>query len=162
MVQTSLDETVTLVLSSGSSGFPKAIKRSNRNVLSTIAMFSHSEMQPLSEEDVFLSSGFCHICGQRSVFSSIASGAQLAVVKSDEEHEDVFQVIEDFKVTSAVLIPTQLNWLVKNKYPKERLKSLRDVMTGAAPLSEDTHRLVEEMFAFERFRNSEKSKENKS
>ena len=113
-------------------------------------------MMPFTEEDLILGTGFCHICGQSLLFASMASGSQLAVVRSDENHEKVFQAIERFGVTSTVLIPTQLNWLLKNER-KYCLPSLKDVLTGSMSLAEETHENIEKKFGFKRFRNSSKS-----
>ena len=148
------DSCATLMLSSGSSGRPKAIVRSNRNHLLTLGCMSHEEMMPLTEDDVMLSNGFCHICGQRNLFSSIIEGALLAVAKNDETHTAVFDAIKQYDVTSAVLMPTQLLYMVKNGYTKDTFPSLRDVMTGAAPMSAELHSAVQKTFAFDKFRNS--------
>ena len=154
-----LDDCATLVLSSGSTGRPKAIIRTNRNILATIATMQHKELCPLTQEDVFLSSGFCHICGQRSLFSCITSGAQLAIVRVDEKHDDLFRDIHDFKITSGFVITTQLNWLSKNsdKYDRNYLRCLRDVLAGGAHVSDDTYRSIVEKYDFDKFRSCELS-----
>lgn len=121
--------------------------------MAVIQMFSNPEMQSISEKDVILSSGFCHICGQRSLFSAIEAKAALAVGRTDESHLDIFTAVDRFGVTAAVLMPTQLHWLLKHNY--NGLKSLRDVVTGAAPLSAETHAQIQEKYGFEKFRNSE-------
>lgn len=148
------DSCATLMLSSGSSGRPKAIVRSNRNHLLTLASMSHQEMMPLADDDILLSTGFCHICGQRNLFSAVIHCAQLAVARNDESHTAVLDAAKEHSVTAAVLMPTQLFYMVKNGYTKDSLPSLRDVMTGAAPMSAELHSAVQRTFAFDKFRNS--------
>ncbi|CAG2167304.1 unnamed protein product, partial [Oppiella nova] len=113
-VPTDLDTTITYVMTSGSTGRPKAVRRTNRNHLSTVAVFAHKELCPLTADDILLNCGFCHICGQRSLLSAIDAGAALLVLACDETHDEVFEAINKFGATAALLVPTQLNYLVKN------------------------------------------------
>jgi acyl-CoA synthetase (AMP-forming)/AMP-acid ligase II len=155
-VSTDLDTTITYVMTSGSTGRPKAVRRTNRNHLSTVAMFAHKELCPLTADDVLLNCGFCHICGQRSLLSVIDAGAALLVLACDETHDEVFEAINKFGATAALLVPTQLNYLVKNpqKYHKNYFRTLQNVLTGAAPLSRSTYETIRERFRFRNFRNS--------
>ncbi|CAG2179365.1 unnamed protein product, partial [Oppiella nova] len=100
------------------------------------------------------SSNICHISGQRCLVATITGGAQLAIIRVDENLDDVYRNIHKHHITSAFLIPTQLNYLAKNHETIDRdyLKSLRDVMTGAAPLSESTYRCIVDKYKFEKFR----------
>jgi len=153
-VKSGLDETATYVLSSGSTGQPKAIIKTNRNLLTTVEATQHREMTELTPNEIQLSSNFSHVSGQRYLISAINGGAQLAIVRVDENLDDVYGNIHKYNITSAFLIPTQLNYLVKNVETIDRdyLKSLRDVVTGAAPIPETTFRCVVDKFKFKKFR----------
>ncbi|CAG2166914.1 unnamed protein product, partial [Oppiella nova] len=141
-VRTGLDDTATLVMSSGSTGTPKAIIRTNRNLLAIMAITQHPEVCPLTGDDIMLSTGFCHMCGQRSLLSSIGFGAQLAVWGDVHTNEAIMEGIHDLSVTNIFTVPTELNFLIKNndKYDKKYLKSLRDVFCGGAVLTGNTYR----------------------
>ncbi|CAG2176171.1 unnamed protein product, partial [Oppiella nova] len=153
-VKSGLDETATYVLSSGSTGQPKAIIKTNRNLLTTVEALQHPEMTELTPNEIQLSSNFSHVSGQRYLISAINGGAQLAIVRVDENLDDVYGNIHKYNITSAFLIPTQLNYLVKNSETIDRdyFKSLRDVVTGAAPVPETTFRCVVDKFKFKKFR----------
>ncbi|CAG2181514.1 unnamed protein product, partial [Oppiella nova] len=73
----------------------------------------------------------------------------------DETHDEVFEAINKFGATAALLVPTQLNYLVKNpqKYHKNYFRTLQDVLTTAAPLSRSTYETIRERFRFRNFRN---------
>ncbi|CAG2106863.1 unnamed protein product [Medioppia subpectinata] len=149
-----LDDCATLVMSSGSTGRPKAILRTHRNFLSTIATMQHKELCPLTADEIFLSSGFCHICGQRSLFSCINGGSQLAIIRIEEKHEDAFSNIHKYNITSGFIITTQLNFLAKNfeKYDNNYLKTFRDVLAGGSHLSDSTYKSIVEKYDFDKFR----------
>ncbi|XP_054166584.1 luciferin 4-monooxygenase-like [Oppia nitens] len=153
-VNSQLTETATFVLSSGSTGQPKAIIKTNKNLLSTVEALAHREISKLTPNDIMLSSNFCHISGQRCLLSTIDGNAQLAIIRVDEDLEDVYHNIHKYNITTAFLIPTQLNYLAKHcdTIDKNYLKSLKDVVTGAASLSETTYRCIVDKFAFEKFR----------
>ncbi|XP_054165690.1 uncharacterized protein LOC128963216 [Oppia nitens] len=155
-VETSWETTITFVMSSGTTGRPKAIRRTNGNHLATVAMFKHRELLPMTENDVLLSTAFLHICGQRCLFSAIESGARVLALSCDESHGEVFEAINKYGVTHAILMPTQLNYLVKHpdQYPANYFSNLRDVLTGAAPLAFGTHQAIKERYNFEKFCNS--------
>ena len=150
-----LNDHATLMMSSGSTGRPKAIVKTNKNILTLIAGFQHNQIFPLSEKDRLLTSGFCHGCGQRSLFCCINTGALLAINRVDENHSDTFEAIHKYDITSAFLIPTQLNFLSRNcgKYDKKYIKSLRDVYTAGSFLNEATYHSLVEKYNFDKFRN---------
>ena len=149
----SLDDHATMGMSSDSNGRSKAIIRTNRNILSLVTGYEHPQMFPLSEKDRLLTSGFCHGCG--ALFSCLNTGALLAINRVDENHSDTFEAIHKYDITSAFLIPTQLNFLSRNsgKYDKDYLKSLRDVLTAGAYLNEATYHSIVEKYNFDKFRN---------
>ncbi|CAG2108680.1 unnamed protein product, partial [Medioppia subpectinata] len=143
-VMSGLSDMATLVMSSGSSGTPKAIIRTNRNLLAIVAITQHPEICPLRADDIMLSTGFNHMCGQRSLFSSLTSGAQLVVWGDDHSNEAIFDGIHDMNVTNIFTVPTELNFLIKNqhKYNKTYLKTLRDVFCGGAFLSQHIYQQI--------------------
>ena len=150
-----LNDPATLMMSSGSTGRPKPIVKTNRNILVQIAGFQHEQLFQLTENDRLLTSCFCHGCGQRALFACLNTGALLAINRVDENHSDTFEAIHKYDITSAYLIPTQLNYLSKNcgKYTKTYLKSLRDVLSGGSFLNEDTFHSITEKYNFDKFRN---------
>ncbi|CAG2114800.1 unnamed protein product [Medioppia subpectinata] len=155
-VPTTADTIITYVMTSGSTGRPKAVRRTNGNHLAVVAAFGHRDVCPLTPTDVLLSCGLCHICGQRSLLSAVESGACLAVLRCDENHDDVFATISKYRVTDALLVPTQLNYLVKNwaKFPPGYFATLKHVLTGAAPLTAATYDEARRLLPDVRLRNS--------
>ena len=132
-----LDDTIGLTFSSGSTGRPKAIMKTNRNFLAIIAANQNKEISPLTAQDINLTGDLNHSPGLSALFVSIITGAQQAISRVDEDHENTFKAIHEHKITRAFLVPTQLNFLSKNheKY-QAYLKSLKEVQCGGANLSE--------------------------
>ena len=154
-ILTELDDIAVLVMTSGSTGRPKPIIKTNRNLLSTIATLSHHELHPMSSDDVVMSTVFHHLIGQLLLYLSINSGAKFAINRFNSSDEQFFEFIHTYNITHSFVITTQLNYLVKNynKFDKNYLKSLRDVYTGGAPLSPNTHKQILELYGFDSFRN---------
>lgn len=140
-------------MTSGSTGSPKAILRTNGNFLAETGAFQHEQITPLTEGDIELTFNFSHSCG--SLVSCIDTGALLAIVRADEAHSDTFEAIHKYGITKALLVPTQLNFLLKNdhKYDKTYLTSLKDLYTGGAYLSESTYHSIVSKYQFDKFRN---------
>jgi len=141
-----------LVYSSGTTGHPKGVMLTHRNIVANTMMIKAGEAGrlqstggPTGEGDKLLAFlPFFHIYGLTClIHQSILSGLQL-VVMPKFELEDFCRFIQEFRITFAYVVPPVL--LQLSKHPlvdKYNLSSIRMMNSGAAPL---TRELVESVY----------------
>ena len=154
-VKTDVNDLVSYVMTSGSTGQPKVILRTNENQLALTQCLQHKECYPMNTSVTQLANGFCHISGQMLLMACINGGAKVAVIRDEIDTDLVFKMIIRYDITSVFLIPPRLNYLAKNcqKYDQEYFSCLKDILTGGAPISETTHKIISKEFESVRFRN---------
>ncbi|KAJ4370576.1 hypothetical protein N0V83_005097 [Neocucurbitaria cava] len=138
-----------LVYSSGTTGHPKGVMLTHRNIVANTMMIKAAEAGhlqptggPTGEGDKLLAFlPFFHIYGLTClIHQSLYSGLQL-VVMPKFDLEDFCRFIQELKITFAYVVPPIV--LLLSKHPlvsKYDLSSIRMMNSGAAPL---TRELVE-------------------
>ncbi|KAF2710315.1 4-coumarate-CoA ligase-like protein [Pleomassaria siparia CBS 279.74] len=135
-----------LVYSSGTTGHPKGVMLTHRNIVSNTMMIRAGEAGQLSSEGGPSGNGdkllaflpFFHIYGLTClIHQSIYSGFQL-VVMPKFELEDFCRIIQETKITFAYVVPPVV--LLLSKHPvvsKYDLSTVRMMNSGAAPLTKE-------------------------
>lgn len=126
------DEAV-LLFTSGSSGLPKGVPLSHRNILSNVCQFGTRIECPEGTKllgclPLFHSFG-CTV----TTFFPLLQGHDLVTYPSPLENKKLGQLIEEKKVTLLTATPTFLRGYLKRVKP-EQLKTLDIVVTGAEKL----------------------------
>ncbi|KAH9996648.1 AMP binding protein [Russula compacta] len=130
-------ETLLLCYSSGTTGKPKGVETTHRNLTSMLPMFKAVLSSLPSRQDVGLGVLPCyHIYGMVTLMLyPIFSGFPVVILPKFNP-EQFFQVIERYKVTIGFVVPPILLVLLHhpatNKYD---LRSLKLLVSGAASLS---------------------------
>ena len=134
-----------LLFTSGSSGEPKGVVLTHRNVLANCAQISSLSILPES----------CSLLGCLPVFHSFGftvtlwypmlRGCRVVTVPSPLETRKVIEAIRDEKATVLLGAPTFVRPILKRAHPSE-LASLDLVVTGAERLPEDLARGFMETF----------------
>lgn len=141
------DDVVALPFSSGTSGLPKGVMISHKNLVTTVAQLVDGENphQYTDSEDVLLCVlPMFHIYALNSILlCGIRAGAAVLILQKFEITW-VLEVIEKYKVTVASFVPPIVLALVKSgEAQRYDLSSIRAVITGAAPLGRDLQEALE-------------------
>ncbi|KAJ7551055.1 hypothetical protein O6H91_07G132000 [Diphasiastrum complanatum] len=135
------DEIVALPYSSGTTGLPKGVMLSHKNLVTSIAQQMDGENPNLyfAPEDVILCMlPLFHIYSLNSIFlCALRVGATLVVMEKFEIVK-LLHLCQDYRVTIAPFVPPVVLTIAKNPIVSNyNLSSIRMVMSGAAPLGKE-------------------------
>ncbi|KAJ5651604.1 uncharacterized protein N7484_005327 [Penicillium longicatenatum] len=135
--------TAILIFSSGTTGLPKGVEISHRNLVANVSQLL--KMQTLSNSapdpsSVWRRRGLCclpmyHALGL-TFYNFVAPKGDIQVyIMERYKLDDVLQHIQDYKISELVMVPPMVLGFAKHpQITKYDLKSVRKVMVGAAPL----------------------------
>ncbi len=135
--QVSIDpgnDLAVLPYSSGTTGMPKGVMLSHRNLVANILQCDG--LLPLSDEDVLIGVlPFFHIYGMTVIMNMGLRNGATVVTMPRFDLPQFLSLIEDHSVSTAYVVPPIALALAKHPLIDEHdLTSLRMVMSGAAPL----------------------------
>ncbi|KAK7538028.1 hypothetical protein IWX49DRAFT_346406 [Phyllosticta citricarpa] len=142
-----------LVYSSGTTGHPKGVMLTHRNIVANTLMnyavegknlhWNHGPHGPADKVLAFLP--FFHIYGLTCLIHHSMLGGMELVVMDKFELEKFCRIVQDYRITFAYLVPPVVLMLTKNPLvDKYDLSSLRMTNSGAAPLTQE---LVNDLYA---------------
>eukprot|EP00899_Mesostigma_viride_P005824 jgi/Mesvir1/15242/Mv06466-RA.2 len=135
------NDVVALPYSSGTTGFPKGVMLTSRNMLANICQLSFTEpsLVKLTPDDVMLGVlPFFHIYGLTCIMLSALVVGFTVIVMPKFDMGEMLSHIQAYKITIAHLVPPIMLALAKHPVvDKYDLSSLRFLVSGAAPLGAD-------------------------
>jgi long-chain acyl-CoA synthetase len=134
-----------LLHTSGTSGQPRAAMLTHRALLANVAQLGAIEPAVLGSDDVVLGLlPLFHVYGLNAVLGQVlAHGARLVLVERFDA-EETLAVVEAEQVTNLPVVPAVIAAWAGRDDLAERLRSVRLVVSGAAPLEPELATLLSE------------------
>ncbi|KAJ4952181.1 hypothetical protein NE237_029013 [Protea cynaroides] len=133
------EDTATILFSSGTSGPSKGVVMSHRNLIASVELFVRFEASlykyPASENVYLACIPFFHIYGLSLLATGLLSLGTTVVVMRKFNVEEAVRVINKYKVTHIPAVPPIVMSLVRSKKGGNEFPSLKEISSGAAPVS---------------------------
>lgn len=133
-------DVAVLPYSSGTTGLPKGVMLSHRNLVAHNVQMEHrmETTSPGSEDHLIAVIPFFHIFGMTvNMNLGLTNGATLIIMRSFEPNL-FLKLLEQHRVTMAYLVPPIILFLGSHPAVKDHdLSSLSYILSGAAPLGEE-------------------------
>jgi acyl-CoA synthetase (AMP-forming)/AMP-acid ligase II len=138
------DDVVLILFTGGTTGTPKAVMLTHKNLLSVVQGLKN-RLGQLGEMVVLCASPLSHIFGLNTISFASLFRKSLVVLEEWFQLEEAVGLIERFRISALFGVPTVVRSIV-DVADKCDLRSLRLILTGAAPVPEDLYHRVEEAF----------------
>ncbi len=128
------EDLVVLPYSSGTTGMPKGVMLSHRNLVSNI--FQFRDLEPTGPDDTLIAVlPFFHIYGMTVILNAALSNGATVVCMPRFDLELFLRLLEKHEVTRAHLVPPIVLALAKHPLVEQfKFPKLKTIMSGAAPL----------------------------
>jgi acyl-CoA synthetase (AMP-forming)/AMP-acid ligase II len=135
---------VTLPYSSGTTGLPKGVMLTHRNLVANVAQ-TRALIDLQEDEKIIAVLPFFHIYGLTVLMNQGLAWGATVVTLPRFDLEDFLRTIQDYKITRAFVAPPILVAFAKHRLIDQYdLSSLRSILSGAAPLDEQLALAVEQ------------------
>ncbi|XP_037526165.1 luciferin 4-monooxygenase-like [Rhipicephalus sanguineus] len=128
-VDVSPDTTMAIIYSSGSTGLPKGVQLTQRNVIAQVTSYGYLDASIFQKGDILLgSAALMHVGGFWLTMCHLGHGCKVVLVHKPD-FSLILPAIEKYKATSILLYPTFMQKL--NAYPllsQSDTRSLKKVM----------------------------------
>jgi len=136
------EDLLVLPYSSGTTGFPKGVMLTHYNMVANICQCQALPVKDVTPNDTLIAVlPFFHIAGMMFLMNFALCEGVTVVTMPRFDLEQFLQIMQDYGVTFAYLVPPIVLALAKHpSVDKYDLSKLRCIHSGAAPLGEDLAR----------------------
>lgn len=134
-----------IVYSSGTTGYPKGVMLSHRNIVANVLQCTSGEPSLSSEDSILTFLPFFHIYGLTCILHQVVHRGIKCVVMPKFTIEDWCRNVQEHRITFSYVVPPVV--LLLSKHPcvdDYDLSSIRMLNSGAAPL---TREIVDALYA---------------
>ncbi|NUM44418.1 MAG: 4-coumarate--CoA ligase family protein [Anaerolineales bacterium] len=133
----SAEDLVVLPYSSGTTGLPKGVMLTHRNLIANI--LQTAPVETISADDVLVGIlPFFHIYGMLVIMNASLYHGATVITMPRFDMEQFLQLVQQYKISRAHLVPPIVLGLTKHPIvDKYDLSSLKVIISGAAPLGAD-------------------------
>ncbi len=130
------EDLIVLPYSSGTTGLPKGVMLTHRNLVANMVQVLASGVNLQTEERVIGVLPFYHIYGMLVILNLCLYRGMTIVTMPRFDLEQFLKIMQDYKITRANLVPPIILALAKHPVVDNYdLSHLKIIMSGAAPLS---------------------------
>ena len=132
------DDDVIQLYTSGTTGHPKGVRLTNKNINASTPMVEETWGKDWHEKSVnFVLSPLFHIAGSNIVIMGVVFGCKNIVIPEPDPGL-ILHLIHTEKIETAFMVPALIQFLVNHPDAKTtNFSSLRQIVYGASPISED-------------------------
>ncbi len=133
------DDDVIQLYTSGTTGLPKGARLTNKNILASTPMVEETWGKDWNERSVnFVLSPLFHIAGSNIIIMGIVFGCKNVVIPEPDPTK-ILELINTEKIETAFMVPALIQFLLNHpNCGNTDFSSLRQIVYGASPISEDT------------------------
>ena len=133
------DDDVIQLYTSGTTGHPKGVRLTNKNINASTPMVEETWGKDWHEKSVnFVLSPLFHIAGSNIVIMGVVFGCKNIVIPEPDPGL-ILHLIHTEKIETAFMVPALIQFLINHPDAKTTdFSSLRQIVYGASPISEDT------------------------
>jgi len=137
-----------LLYTSGTSGRPRGAMLSHRALLANIDQAAQTRPAPITADDVVLGVvPLCHVYGLNAVLGQVLLNGATLVLGPRFDPADTLSLVAEHAVSVVPVAPPVIAaWLTRDAVVlRDKLRSVRLLLSGAAPLATETARGFEEL-----------------
>ncbi len=137
-----------LLYTSGTSGHPRGAMLSHRALLANIDQASQTRPTPINADDVVLGVvPLCHVYGLNAVLGQVLLNGATLVLGPRFDPDDTLSLVAERAVSVVPVAPPVIAaWMTRDAAGlRHQLRSVRVLLSGAAPLAAETARRFEEL-----------------
>lgn len=143
-VDIAVDDDILILFTSGTTGQPKGVLLSHKNLLSVVEGQRH-RFAPLGEMVTLCSVPLSHIFGLNTLTFAALMRKWCVVIQERFEIHETARLIESYRIASISGVPTMVQSLVDVSKDYD-MRSVSLILCGAAPVPEELYHKVERTF----------------